>query len=272
METKVVLLTGASAGIGLAAATLLMNSGVKVYGASRRGGENVKAKSGNGEIINVVMDVNNEAEIKAVVDRIIKENNKLDAVISNAGNGISGSVEDTTSEEVKYQMETNFFGAIKTIQACLPVFRKQGYGKIITVSSLAAVIPVPYQAIYSAGKAGLSKFMQALSIEVKPFGIQCSTILPGDTKTEFTAARKYTTQSTNPNSAYYERTKISVSKMEKEEQNGMKPEVIGQAIVDQVMRKKVQTVIIPGFQYQVFNFLFKILPTKTSVWIVGQIL
>ena len=185
METKVVLITGASAGIGLAAATQLMDKGVKVYAASRRGGVNQKAQNGDGEIIHVKMDVNVDAQITAVLDQILKENNKLDALISNAGNGIAGSIEDTSAEEVKYQLETNFFGAVRIIQACIPVFRKQGYGKIIATSSVAAIVPIPFQAFYSAGKSALLVFMQALALELKPFGIQCCSILPGDTKTEF---------------------------------------------------------------------------------------
>src|ERR1035437_7798388 len=103
METKVVLITGASAGIGLVAANMMMNKGMKVYAASRRGGVPQKSSTGAGEIIHVKMDVNNEAEIASVVAQIVKENNRLDAVISNAGNGIAGSIEDSSSEEVKYQ-------------------------------------------------------------------------------------------------------------------------------------------------------------------------
>src|SRR5664279_5605971 len=127
METKVVLITGASTGIGLAAAEQLMNKGVKVYAASRRGGKSLKAQSGEGELIHVKMDINIETEIASVIAKILKENNRLDAVICNAGNGIAGSVEDTSIDELRYQFETNFFGTVKTIQACLPVFRAQGY-------------------------------------------------------------------------------------------------------------------------------------------------
>ena len=98
METKTVLITGASTGIGLAVAVQLMNKGIRVYAASRRGGEPQKAVTGPGEIIHVKMDVNVEAEIKQVVDRILKDNDRLDALICNAGNGIAGAVEDTSAE------------------------------------------------------------------------------------------------------------------------------------------------------------------------------
>ena len=271
METKVVLITGASAGIGLAAAVQLMNKGAKVYAASRRGGNTQKATDGVGELIPVKMDVNNEEQITSVIAQILKENNRLDALICNAGNGIGGSIEDTSSEEVKYQLETNFFGAVKTIQACLPVFRKQGYGKVITTSSVAAIIPIPFQAFYSAGKSALLVFMQALAMEVKPYGIQCCTILPGDTKTEFTAARKYIEASQSPDSVYYKKMKASVGKMEKDEQNGMSPDVIARNMVHQIERKNMKAIVIPGFQYQVICWLFNRLPIKLRLWVVGML-
>ena len=271
METKVVLITGASAGIGLAAAVQLMNRGVKVYAASRRGGNSEKDANGVGEAVHVKMDVTSEEEIAAVVAQIIKENNRLDGVICNAGNGIAGAIEDTSSEEAKYQFETNFFGVVKTIQACLPVFRKQCYGKIVTTSSVAAIVPIPFQAFYSAVKSALLIYMQALTMEVKPFGIQCCTILPGDTKTDFTSARKYTKISESGRSVYAKKMKSSVGKMEKDEQNGMSPDVVARSMVNQIMAKSMKAIVIPGIQYQIICWLFNRLPAKVSLWIVGKI-
>jgi len=269
METKVVLITGASAGIGLAAALQLMNKGVKVYAASRRGGESQKAQNGPGELIPVKMDVNNEANIASVVQLILKENKKLDVLICNAGNGIAGSVEDTSAEETQYQFETNFFGAVKTINACLPTFRAQGYGKIIATSSVAAIVPIPFQAFYSAGKSALLVFMQALAIELKPYGIQCCSILPGDTKTGFTAARKYTVKSQSPDSVYSQKMKTSVGKMEKEEQNGMSAESVAAGMVQQVLNKKMKVFVVPGLQYQLICSIYSLLPARIRLWVVG---
>lgn len=271
MDTKVVLITGASAGIGLAVAKQLMEKGVKVYAASRRGGISEKAQHGNGELLHVVMDVNNETEIETVVNQILKENNRLDAVICNAGNGIAGSIEDTSIEEARYQFETNFFGAVKTIQACIPVFRAQGYGKILATSSVAAIVPIPFQAFYSAGKSALLVFIQALAMELKPFGIQCCSVLPGDTKTEFTAARKYTVKSELPNSVYTNKMRRSVQKMESDEQNGMTAEAVARKITTQVMKKHMKVFVIPGFQYKIICLLFNRLPAGLRLWIVNRI-
>ncbi|MDO9153151.1 MAG: SDR family NAD(P)-dependent oxidoreductase [Paludibacter sp.] len=269
MNKKIILLTGASAGIGKATAELLMKKGTVVYGASRRAYAPQNDTTSGGEIIYVSMDVNNESEIKSIVERIIFERGRLDAVVSNAGNGIAGSVEDSSSDEVKYQFETNFFGAVKTIQACIPVFRAQGYGKIIAVSSVAGIVPIPFQAFYSAGKSALLIFMQALALELQPFYIQCCSILPGDTKTGFTAARKYTIASQSPHSVYGKKMKSSVGKMEKDEQNGMSPYVIANAILRQIEKKKMNTFVVPGFGYQLIVWLFNRLPVKLRLWVVG---
>ncbi|MDD3321532.1 MAG: SDR family oxidoreductase [Paludibacter sp.] len=271
MENKVVLITGASTGIGLSAAEQLMNRGAKVYAASRHG-ENLKTVENSlGKLIHVKMDVNKQEEIDAVIARILKENNRLDAVISNAGNGIAGSVEDTSEEEMRYQFETNFFGAVKVINACIPIFRKQGSGKIIVTSSVAAIVPIPFQAFYSSVKAALLLYIQALSIELKPFGIQCCSILPGDTKTGFTAARKYTEKSKLPESVYLEKMNKSVQKMEYDEQNGMDAFVVAQKLVNQVYKKNMKVSVVPGIQYKLICFLFNRLPAGIRLWLVGLI-
>lgn len=271
MNQIIVLLTGASAGIGKATAALLMKKGVIVYGASRNMSNNQKDEKSNGEIIPVQMDVNNESDIQRVVKQIIDLHGHLDAVIANAGNGIAGAVEETSIDEARYQFETNFFGVLKTIQACLPIFRSQGYGKIITVSSLAGVIPIPYQTFYSSVKAALILFMSGLAIELKPFGIQCCTILPGDTKTDFTSARNYTSSSTKVESVYYHTMKKSVGRMERDEQNGMTAEDVARPIVRQVLNKKMQSIYVTGIVNKIFYYLFKLLPNRLSQYIIAKL-
>lgn len=271
MNKQIVLLTGASAGIGYATAELLMKSGVIVYGASRNGSISRKDSVSGGEIISVCMDVNNEEAIQAVVNQIIQSHGYLNVVIANAGNGIAGAVEETSIDEAKYQFETNFFGVVKTIQACLPIFRKQGYGKIITVSSLAGIIPIPFQTFYSSVKAALMLFMNGLSIELKPFGIQSCTILPGDTKTGFTSARKYTQRSENMDSPYAISLKRSVGRMEKDEQNGMSAYAVAKPIVRQVLSRKMHTFYVTGIVNQLFYHLFNVLPTDLRLWIIAKL-
>ena len=226
-------------------------------------------KASGGAIISLQMDVNNETEIEPTLKKILNEHKYLDALVCNAGNGISGSIEDTSAEEAKYQFETNFFGAVKCIRAALPLFRQQGRGKIMLTSSVAGIIPIPFQTFYSASKAATISFMHALSLEVKPFGIQCCTVLPGDTKTEFTSARKYTEKSQSSESAYTKILKRSVGKMEKDEQNGMPAGIVARAMAKQLMKRKMKLHIIPGLQYKLICMASRILPLRFKLWIVG---
>ena len=114
---KAVLITGGSAGIGLATAEVLMNKGHRVYSGSRRGRGEVEKSRRGGEIIPMILDENDKESVKGAVEQIKGENDELYADISNAGNGIAGDIEHTSTEEVKYQLETNFFGSVKVIQA-----------------------------------------------------------------------------------------------------------------------------------------------------------
>ena len=271
MDVNVVLLTGGSSGIGLEIARRLMSYGTVVYSASRKISVNQNEKKGPGEIIPVIMDVNNEIEIKSVVSRIIQENKRLDAVICNAGNGIAGAVENTNMDEIKYQFETNFFGAVKTIKTCLPIFREQKFGKIIAISSIGEITPLPYQAFYSASKAALSIFMQSLAIETKPFGIQCCTVLPGNVRTGFTSARKFSKQSDSQGSVYFNRMKKSITNMERDELNGMEASFIAKKTVNQFMKKRMKAVMIPGITYKFIYWLFNVTPVKLRLWLVTRL-
>jgi short-subunit dehydrogenase len=136
---------------------------------------------------------------------------------------------------------------------------------------MAAIIPIPFQGFYSAGKAALQILVESLAMEVKPFDIQCCTILPGDTKTNFTASRKYTEASQKKNSAYFKRMKTAVGKMEKDEQNGMKPEAIAKAIVKQVNKNKMKKRVVPGFQYKALAVLNGLLPNSLRLKVIDMV-
>jgi NAD(P)-dependent dehydrogenase (short-subunit alcohol dehydrogenase family) len=127
MEVKVALVTGGSSGIGAATARLLASSGIKVYAGSRRGTFEPACEG----VVPLQLDVNDTASLEAAVQEILSREGRLDAVVCNAGNGIYGPVEGTTDQEARYQFETNYFGALNTIRACLPVFRAR-----VSVASL----------------------------------------------------------------------------------------------------------------------------------------
>lgn len=261
MEVKVVLLTGGSSGIGAATARLLAESGITVYAGSRRGTVEKPAP----RIIPIRLDVNQEGSPEAAVGRILSEQGRLDAVICNAGNGIYGPVEGATDAEARYQFETCYFGSLRTIQACLPVFRRQGFGRIITVTSVMAVLQLPFQGFYSAAKAALLSISESLSMELKGSGIECCSVLPGDVATGFTAARTFTAAAKDPGSPYREKMDRNLRKIEKDELGGMQPEVIGRAILRQLRRRHMCVRVIPRIDYGAVGFLVRILPERAKL-------
>ena len=265
MEVKVALVTGGSSGIGAATALALAKAGIKVYAASRRGTIPVDHPL----VVPVKLDINDESLTEKTVSDIVDADGRLDAVICNAGAGIYGPVEHTTDAEAREQFETTYFGSLKTIRCCLPVFRKQGFGRIITITSVMAVLQLPYQGFYSSAKAALLSLSQSLSMELKGTGIQCCSILPGDVATGFTSARKMIAKADDP--AYAEGMKKNLAKIEKDELGGMSPDVIANAILKQLKRRHMAVRVIPRLDYKAVGLLVRILPAKWVLAILSWI-
>ena len=263
-KVSVVLVSGGSSGIGAATARLLAESGFTVYAGSRRGTVEKPAP----RIIPIRLDVNDEASLEAAVAQIVSEQGHLDAVVCNAGNGIFGPIEGSTDAEARYQFETCLFGSLKTVQACLPVFRRQGFGRIVTITSVMAILQLPFQGFYSAAKAALLSLSESLQMELKGTGIECCSILPGDVATGFTAARKFTVAAQDPGSPYRERMDRNLKKIEHDELGGMAPEVIGKAVCRQLSRRHMAVRVIPRLDYGAVGVLVRILPEKAKLWLL----
>lgn len=264
---SVVLVTGASSGIGKATAEFLVKKGCRVYGTSRKaptkpkaGHDAVDAQSG-GFLDLIGLDVTSEASMEEVIQTILAIEGRIDVLVSNAGNGIAGSLEDTTVEEAKWQFETNFFGAFRMIRGVLPVMRKQGGGRIIVVSSVAGAISIPYQAMYSASKFALEGLVEALRLETAPFGLKASLVLPGDTKTGFTSGRQVA-QGAKAEGPYSTMFKRSLARMEKDEMNGASPLLVAKTIHKVMQRRNPPVRVTVGIGYKAILFLKKLLPAR----------
>jgi NAD(P)-dependent dehydrogenase (short-subunit alcohol dehydrogenase family) len=221
--TKVALVTGASAGIGRACADRLAAQGWSVTGASRRG-------TGAATWPGIVMDVDDEAAVRAGVAELERRYGRIDALVAAAGWGIAGSVEDTSESEAKAQFETNFWGCVRVVKAVLPVMRRQGSGRIVLISSLGGVIGIPFQAFYSASKFALEGLAEALAYEVAPFGIGVTLVQPGNIRTDFTASRKMAQAGTD-DGVYAAALAKAVGLMERDEANGAAPESVAAAVL-----------------------------------------
>src|SRR4051794_16234360 len=216
---KVVLVTGASAGIGRVCADRLASAGWTVVGGSRRG-------TGSAGWEPVVVDVDDDASVRSAVDGVRARHGRLDAVVLAAGWGLAGPVEVTPIAEAKAQLETNFWGVVRTVQAALPVMRQQGGCRIVILSSLGGLIGIPFQAFYSASKFALEGYAEALAYEVAPFGVHVTLVEPGNIKTDFTGSRRKLSDL----GPYADATEHAVEVMERDERGGADPAGVAKAV------------------------------------------
>lgn len=265
---KVILITGASSGIGKSTAEYFFKNGYKVFGTSRKANY-TKKENGSGFLEMIPLDVTNEESAENAINYIVKKMNRIDILINNAGFGIAGAIEDTSIEEAKRQLETNFFGTMRMINKVLPIMRKQMNGRIINLSSVAGVISIPYQSMYSVSKYSIEALTEALRIEVKPFNIKVSMVEPGDTKTGFTDKRMVVKNAKN--SIYNKTFTKSVQTMEHDERNGVSPEKVTKVIVKLVNKKNPPIRSAVGFSYKAICFCKKILPARFFEFVVSKI-
>ncbi len=253
---KVVLVTGASSGIGAATALRLAHAGYRVYGTSRRGGP------GQGGITMLSMDVCDPGSVAAAVNAVMDACGRIDALVNNAGFGLAGSVEDTGIEDLHRQLDANLFGALRVCQAVLPIMRAQGSGRIVQISSLAARIGVPFQGAYSASKAALARLSEALAIEVAPFNIEVVLIEPGDTRTNFTAARSWTGAAL-ASGVYRERAHHAIAVMEKSEAAGRSADDVARLVEQALSAPKPRLCYVSATPLEhVLLFLHRVLPGR----------
>ena len=180
---KVILITGASSGIGKDTTISLIKEGHIVYGAARRLEMMQDIIQAGGHAIK--MDILKERNIDDVVNQIIKEQNRIDVLINNAGYGLWGAVETISIDEAKRQFDVNIFGLAYLTKKIIPFMREQKSGKIINMSSMGGKVYTPFGAWYHATKYALEGWSDCLRIELKSFGIDVILIEPGVIKTEF---------------------------------------------------------------------------------------
>lgn len=193
---QVILITGATSGIGEAIAIFLHQKGHKVYGTGR--GEPCLHPNGF-QILQ--MNINKTETVNKAISTLIGKEGRIDVLVNNAGIGLAGAVEETSEEDALKVFDTNVIGLHRTCNAVLPIMRKQKQGKIINVGSMAGMIGLPFRAYYSASKYATEGFSEALSMEVKQFGIKVVLIQPGDVKTKINENRVET--ESNVNSPYH---------------------------------------------------------------------
>ena len=261
---KIAVVTGGTSGIGLETVKALSDKGYVVYTVSRRVLDGYIPKCGG----HFSADVTDEHALIKVFAEVWEREARLDVCVCAAGFGISGAVEFTKLEDAKKQLDVNFFGAFLTMKTAASYMRKQGFGKILAVSSVAGEIAIPFQAFYSASKAALGKLLEAFAAEVFPFGIQCALIMPGDVATPFTDVRN---KSNTGNDVYSGRITKSIAKMEHDERHGIPADKLGSFIALLADKKRIGFLYPYNASYALLISLYRLLPRRLALFIVRQL-
>ena len=259
-NSKVILITGTSSGIGKASAEYLSKQGHTVFGTSRYPGSYPAPEN----YTMLQMDVTEVDSIQATVNQIIDDKGKLDVLINNAGFGLAGAIEHTSIDKAKEQFETNFFGTVRLIKSVLPIMRKQDSGLIINISSIGGIIGLPYQSMYSASKFAIEGLTESLYKELHCSKVKIIMIEPGDFKTGFTEKREI---SKNPNQSDAFQNTLHI--IENDENSGQDPIMIGKLLNKIINNSNPKLRYTVGaFDQKLAVLLKRLLPNRLFDWII----
>ncbi|GAB2657232.1 oxidoreductase [Flavihumibacter cheonanensis] len=238
---KVVLITGASTGIGKTTAILLAQNNYIVYAAARRIEKMKELEYWGIRIIG--MDVTDDFSLNFGIHQILKKEKQIDILINNAGYGGYGAIEDVAMEDAKRQLEVNLFSAARLMQLVLPKMRENKFGKIVNISSIGGKFATPYGGWYHASKFALEALSDSLRNEVKQFGIDVIVVEPGGVKSEWASITIDNLKKSSIDSVYKEGVDKFAQFLEKSSKNNSEPEVIAKLILKGIESKK------PKFRY-----------------------
>ncbi|KAI2499510.1 NAD(P)H-binding protein [Fragilaria crotonensis] len=245
---QVILLTGASSGIGKDAALSLIQQGHIVYGAARRVEKMNDLVEAGGHALN--MDVQDESSIHAGIEAVMEKEGRLDVLINNAGFGLYGSVEDTSIDDARRQFDVCLFGMGALTKAVIPIMRNQGSGKIINISSMAGKVYLPLGAWYHGVKHAVEGWSDCLRLELAQFGIKVVIIEPGAIETDFYGSMAPALIEQSTGTAYETMAKGYVKLLS----NGSHPSVVSDMISNAVLAKRPKTRYVGGANTQPIMF------------------
>src|SRR5262249_45782564 len=254
-EQRVVLITGASSGVGQSTARLLSQRGYKVLGTSRNlaGAEPIPA------VDMLALDVRSDDSVRTCIDAVFSRIGRLDVLINNAGHELAGAIEELSAEETRAQFETNFFGVVRMVNAVLPFMRRQKRGHIVNVSSLSGLSPIPFLRIYSASKFALEGYTEALRHEVRPFNIHVSLTEAGFLRTPMMHHRQVAANRLTEYDLWRER---ALNAIRASEEKGPGPELVAQTLLEIVSSPTPRLRHLIGQQARWVTRLRRFLPAR----------
>jgi len=257
---KVILITGASAGMGKDFARHLLADGHIVYGAARRLDKMEDIRKLGVKILE--MDVTDETSMVNGVDTIIKTEGRIDVLVNNAGFGSYGPFEDVSIKDAKYQLDVNVFGAVRLSQLVIPYMRKQHFGRIINISSIGGKITTPLGGWYHASKFALEALSDSMRNEVEQFGIDVVVIEPGGVKSEWSTIAADNLKKTSGNPVYKSLIDRFAVSFKKTEANNADPLVIVNLVRKAIQSKKPKTRYSGGYMAKPALFMRWLLPDR----------
>lgn len=266
MKNKAILITGCSSGIGYQAAKTLHRRGYTVFAAVRK--EEDKQRLIAEGLQSVLLDLNDSNSIKKALDEIFKKtNNQLYALINNAGFGQPGAIEDLSRESLRQQFETNLFGLQMLTNEVLPILRKQGYGRIINVSSILGIVSMAYRGVYCASKFALEGLTDALRLELAHSGVYVSLVEPGPIESEFRNTAQNVWQQNVPieqstHRKAYQNLMRNMEKMKHDSIFTLKPDAVVKKFIHALESKKPKIRYYVTFPAYLLVFLKRVLPSK----------
>jgi NAD(P)-dependent dehydrogenase (short-subunit alcohol dehydrogenase family) len=264
-EHGIALVTGSSSGIGFETSILLAKSGfytfATVHKLEGQGSRQIIdiTKKENLPLEVVQLDVDSDESVIDTINRIVNKNNRIDVIVNNAGYALGGALEETSMEEMRKQFETNFFGAVRVMQAAIPFMRRQRSGRIINITSMGGRISIPLSAFYHGSKFALEGVSESLQYELESFGIKVILIEPGAVGSNFWKSIKIANKATSPNSPYTQLAANMSKTFKKMEENAMHPSEVAKTILDAVTSDD------PQLRYVVGNDAIKTIEARKNM-------
>lgn len=263
-EEKVALVTGSSTGIGFETSLAFARDGFYTYATVRKVEESKQmteiAKNDRLPLQVMQLDVNNDESVIEAFNIIVDEKKRIDVAVNNAGYALTGPCEETSMDEIRAQFETNFFGAVRVMQAVIPIMRKQGSGRIVNITSMGGRIAIPLDSIYHGTKFALEGLSESVQYELEPFGIKIILIEPGAVGSNFWKNLKRADKVPQSTDSPYGQIENKMSEALKQiVQNTIHPSEVAKAILEAVTSDN------PDFRYVVGKDATTILEARTSM-------
>jgi short-subunit dehydrogenase len=252
---RVVLITGASSGVGQATARLLSRQGYTVFGTSRTPASAESLPN----LTMLALDVRSDASVAACVNAVSSQAGRLDVLVNNAGYELAGALEEHSVDEAKAQFETNFFGVVRVTKAVLPFMRRQKRGQIVNISSLSGLAPIPFMGMYSASKFAVEGYTEALRLELKPLNIHVSQIEPGFLKSPMMDKRQVVAERIGDYELWRQR---AFKAIRESEEKGLRPERVAEAVSKILANRAPRLRYLIGGQANVVSRLKRFFPER----------